>query len=85
MFRAEYHIRALARKYKNSYQIVFFAACRDVFDTKAQSGCFEGPYQAAMDAYTAEKKGLEALKKLEQDKNDLAALVIALQTENAQL
>ena len=38
-----------------------------------------------MDAYTAEKKGLEALKKLEQDKNDLAALVIALQTENAQL
>ena len=38
-----------------------------------------------MDAYAAEKKGLEALKKLEQDKTDLAALVFALQAENAQL
>ena len=38
-----------------------------------------------MEAYAAEKKGLEALKKLEQDKNDLASLVLALQAEVAQL
>ena len=69
-FRAEYSIRDLARKFRNAYQVVFFAACRQVFDTKAQSGCFKGPYQAAMDAYAAEKKGQEALKKLDQDKND---------------
>jgi hypothetical protein len=38
-----------------------------------------------MDAYTAEKKSIEAAKKLEEDRNDLASLVLVLQTRNAEL
>ena len=33
LFRAEYFIRQMATKFKNTYQVVFFAACRQVFDT----------------------------------------------------
>ena len=38
-----------------------------------------------MDAYTEEKKSIEAAKKLEEDRNDLASLVLVLQARNAEL
>ena len=38
-----------------------------------------------MDAYAAEKKGLEALKKLEANQKDQAELIVALQAEIAKL
>ena len=38
-----------------------------------------------MDAYTAEKKGLEALEKLKEEEENKSELIIALKAEIAQL
>ena len=53
-FPFEYWIRKFAKDYPNTYHVVVFACCREIYSPKRHSGCFKGPIENARAEYEAE-------------------------------
>ena len=59
LYNAEGDFRDIAKKFKNSYIIAFYACCREVFDKSRHSGLFEGSYDQAVQHF---KEKLEKIQ-----------------------
>ena len=53
LWRVEAMIRAMAQNFPRSYHCIFFACCREIFDTRTHSGGFKGPLMEAKMAAAA--------------------------------
>ena len=63
-------IRDIARKYQNSFQIAFFACCREIWSQSAHSNCFGGTYEQAIQHFSQLDEAAKVLKEEEEKELD---------------
>ena len=63
----EQDIRDVAEMFPNSYQIAFFACCRELWNSETHGGCVGGTKEEAEAHYAA----IAALKAAEQDEQEV--------------
>ena len=60
--------RTLAEDYPNTYSIIVFACCRELYDLTRHSGCFGGTREEAELAYNKEMSKIKSDTEQEQKK-----------------